>query len=160
MACIQDTGCAYTSAAACRAALVLVQASGSPAPVLFAFQAITKALDTDAQQAGSAITSSAESLQDGPGQLLEGLNRGLNQTLHEVLPGLQESFDATASEVSSQVGTLTVHCGMTRCTCMLLSQGQKSECQLKKHSPHIRLVVKQTLRSAQPLLLNPWRFCT
>ena len=92
--------------------------------VLRTLQAITKALDTDAQQAGSAVTSSAQSLQEGPGQLLEGLNRGLNQTLHEVLPGVQESFDATASEVSSQVGTLTVYCYVTQCTWMLSVEAQ------------------------------------
>lgn len=70
---------------------------------LTAVQAILKALDVDAQQASSAASSSLQAVQEGPGQLLEDFSQGLNHSLNQALPGLQESIDSTLAGFTSQV---------------------------------------------------------
>lgn len=80
-----------------------------------AMQAITKALDADAQQLSSSLSSSLQSVQEEPGQLLEGLNQGLNYSLHQVLPGLQESAASTAAGLSAQVRLLLVPQTLVQC---------------------------------------------
>ena len=70
---------------------------------LTAVQAIQKALDVDAQQASSAASSSLQAVQEGPGQLLEDFSHGLNHSLNQALPGLQESIDSTLAGFTSQV---------------------------------------------------------